>query len=330
MKENSISRRNFLRGASAVAMASVLPGSVMAAEKEAAVADTTASTAARKGPKRGVSFYSYSAEFGFEKTLEDCFEDVHDMGAHGIEILANAHIANYPYPTEEWVNNWWALCKKYEIEPVEYGHWLDCRLYQDRLLDVDEAVDFLSRDLHLAHRLGFKFLRTKMTVKDGQLAPIDNWQDIILKALPLAERLGLVMLPEIHTPSSLTEGFINDYVDFIKKTGTKNFGLNIDFSVFRTTRGRETPGQTAYYSKPEDIIPLLPYIYCCHAKLFHMSDDFHETEIPYEEVLKIMIDHNWDGYLLSEYEGSDKYDQGYEVGQTLRKQHIMMKRILGD
>ena len=73
MKENSISRRNFLRGASAVAMASVLPGSVMAAGKEAAVADTTASTAARKGPKRGVSFYSYSAEFGFEKTLEDCF-----------------------------------------------------------------------------------------------------------------------------------------------------------------------------------------------------------------------------------------------------------------
>ena len=106
--------------------------------------------------------------------------------------------------------------------------------------------------------------------------------------------------------------------------------MNIDFSVFRTTRGRETPGQTAFYSKPEDIIPLLPYIYCCHAKLFHMSDDFHETEIPYEEVLKIMIDHNWNGYLLSEYEGSDKYDQGYEVGQTLRKQHIMMKRILGD
>ena len=46
----------------------------------------------RKGPKRGVSLYSYSAEFGFTKTLEDCFEDVCDMGAHGIEILANTHI----------------------------------------------------------------------------------------------------------------------------------------------------------------------------------------------------------------------------------------------
>ena len=33
----------------------------------------------RKGPKRGVALYSYSAEFGLEKTLEDCFEDVHDI-----------------------------------------------------------------------------------------------------------------------------------------------------------------------------------------------------------------------------------------------------------
>ena len=33
----------------------------------------------KKGPKRGVALYSYSAEFGFEKTLEDCFEDLKDM-----------------------------------------------------------------------------------------------------------------------------------------------------------------------------------------------------------------------------------------------------------
>ncbi len=50
----------------------------------------------RSGSKRGVALYSCSAEFGLAKTLEDCFEDMHDMGAHGIEILANTHIENYP------------------------------------------------------------------------------------------------------------------------------------------------------------------------------------------------------------------------------------------
>ena len=75
-----------------------------------------------KGPKRGVALYSYSAEFGFEKTLEDCFEDLKDMGATGVEILANTHIENYPYPTDAWVDKWFALCDKYQVEPVEYGH----------------------------------------------------------------------------------------------------------------------------------------------------------------------------------------------------------------
>ena len=46
----------------------------------------------RKGPKRGVALYSYSAEFGFSKDLEECFADIQDMGADGIEILANTHL----------------------------------------------------------------------------------------------------------------------------------------------------------------------------------------------------------------------------------------------
>ena len=64
----------------------------------------------KKGPKRGVALYSYSAEFGFEKDLEECFEDVHDMGAHGIEILANIHIENYPWTNGLpcWINTNWS------------------------------------------------------------------------------------------------------------------------------------------------------------------------------------------------------------------------------
>ena len=252
------------------------------------------------------------------------------MDCHGIEILANTHIDNYPYPTDEWVNKWFGLCEKYEVEPVEYGHWIDCRVLQDRVLTTEETVARLEQDLRLAHRLGFRILRTKMSVINNALDPVENWRDIIKGALPLAERLGVTMCPEIHIPTSLTSQMIKDYVDFIDETGTKSFGLNIDFSVFRT---KFNPGEFVdpnfVPSKPEDIIPLLPYIYCCHAKFFDVNDDFEETMVPYKEVLTILKEHNWDGYLLSEYEGNNKYDFGYEVGQTLRKHHIMMKRILG-
>lgn len=157
----------------------------------------------RVGPKRGVSLYSYSGEFGFEKNLEECFEDICDMGAHGIEILANTHIENYPCPTDAWVDRWFGLLEKYKLVPVEYGHWVDSRVLQDRDLTTEEAAEFLARDLRLAHRLGFKILRTKMPVITDTLEPVENWRDIIRAVLPLAERLGLTMCPEIHIPTNL-------------------------------------------------------------------------------------------------------------------------------
>ena len=282
------------------------------------------------GPKRGVALYSYSAEFGFEKTLEDCFEDLKDMGATGVEILANTHIENYPYPTDAWVDYWFSLCDKYQIEPAEYGHWIDLRVSQDRLLSTEEAIARLEIDMRLAHRLGFHVMRTKMSVINDALDPVENWRDIIKGVLPLADKLELTLCPEIHIPSNLKGKMVTDYVDFIKETGTKSFGLNIDFSVFRTKFAEGEHVDPSFVpNEPEDIIPLLPYIYCCHAKFFNVSDDFEETTMPYADIINVLKDNGWNGYLLSEYEGTDKYDQGYEVGQTLRKHHILMKNILG-
>ena len=281
----------------------------------------------RKGPKRGIALYSYSAEYGMTKDLKDCFEDMYDMGAHGLEILANTHIENYPNPTDEWVEEWFRLLDKYEIVPVEYGNWIDSHMLGYRDLTTEESYELLARDMRLAHRLGFTVMRTKMPVISSKLDPVENWREIIKMALPLAEELNIKMCPEIHAPTNLDSEMVRNFVEFIEETGTKNFGLNIDFGVFQNNFDKEPPERRHFMgSKPEEIIPLLPYVYCCHAKFNDMSDDFEETTIPYKEVVDIMKEHGWDGYLLSEYEGRDKYDLGYEVGQTLRKHHIMLKR----
>ena len=86
-------------------------------------------------------------------------------------------------------------------------------------------------------------------------------------------------------------------------------------------------------SYPSDMIPLLPYIYCCHAKFNYMDANFRETTIPYAEIIKVLKDHNWDGYMLSEWEGQryaseDEMVPGF-IPEQLRRQHIMMKRMLG-
>lgn len=281
--------------------------------------------------KRGIAIYSYSGEYGRTMNLEDCFKDMQDMGATGIEILANSHIDSYPRLSEEYVEKWKYLCETYHVEPAEYGHWIDTRLYKTRDMSLEEAREKLINDFQIANRLGFRILRTKMGVINGELAPVENWREIIKSVLPEAEKYDVVMCPEIHLTTVLADQFVQDYVDFIEETGTKNFGLNIDLSVFQNRF--DVPGVVVFnpdckHSQPEEIIPLLPYVKCIHAKFNKMDDDFHELTIPYPEILKILIDNQWEGYLLSEYEGANKDVPGF-VSQELRKQHVMMKRILG-
>ena len=288
----------------------------------------------KNGPKRGVSAFSYTELLFKTMTLEDVFEEMKDLGATGIEILGNGHIPGYPYPTDEWVEHWFALCQKYDVVPAEYGHWVDSRLYRGRILDAKEALDMLVRDIRLAHRLGFKVMRTKLGVTDDTLTPVPNWREFIKMALPYAEQYNVRMCPEIHIPTALRSPMVDNYVEFIEQTGTKYFGLNVDFGTFQNVfdpnsfRMPGLPEDGSPCSYPKDLIPLLPYIYACHAKFNYMDEDFQETTIPYKEIIGILKSHQWNGYMLSEYEGAQMNEPGF-VSEQLRRQHVMMKRILG-
>ena len=284
-----------------------------------------------KGPKRGVSLYSYKNELYTSMTLEDCFADMASMGAFGLEVLANGHITNYPDPTEEWIQNWFALLNKYGIIPVEYGHWIDSRRHEGRELTTQESYDSLVRDIRLANKLGFTVMRTKMGVIDETLNPVKNWKEFIEMALPVAMEHNVVMCPEIHQPTSLKSKMVDNYVEFIEKTGTKNFGLNIDFGVFQSKeKMMQIPGVTLEPSNPDDLIPLLPYIHACHAKFANMTDDLIEDSHPYDKIIAVLVKHKYDGYMLSEYEGPDNDDIPGYVPDQLRRQHLMMKRYLGE
>jgi hypothetical protein len=329
-----LSRKEFIKTAAGAATAAALPGSSALAAggnpaHEPAPAGKIPKTPMFKGkPKRGVSLYSYSGEYGVTMSMEDCFIDMYDMEAEGVEILANGHIPGYPDPTDEWVEWWHATLDKYNLKPGEYGHWVDSRRQPGRTLSSKESFDMIVRDIKLAHRLGFKVGRTKLGVIDEILNPVENWQEFIQMALPVAEEYDFKMCPEIHMPTVLKSKMVDNYINFIEKTGTKHFGINIDFGVFAPST-MNIPGLDLKPSEPEDMIPLLPYTYACHAKFTNMSEELVETTHPYERIIEILLEHHWEGYLLSEYEGPNKEKPGYASDQ-LRKQHVMMKRLLGE
>jgi sugar phosphate isomerase/epimerase len=337
-----MTRKTFLQTAAGAVAASAFSPAAVAAEKP--------------GPKRGVCIYSYSDDIFKTVTLEDCLAaagDLADEGQEiGLDILANSHIEGYPNPTDAWVKKWHDMCAKYHVKPVEYGHWVDSKLYSERQpwLDTKSSYDMLVRDIKLANKLGFTCGRTKLGVMDGQLTPVANWREFIKMALPAAEKYNFRMMPEIHSPTRLKSRMVDDYVEFIEKEKTTPwFGLNIDFGVFRTRQapargGQEGPGgQSAQAgrggrsgmgggamepSTVADMIPLLPYVHCCHAKFMEMNADCQETSIPYPEIVKALVDHNWNGYLVSEYEGADRNRGG--AFSAVRRHHVMLRRLLGE
>jgi sugar phosphate isomerase/epimerase len=326
----TMTRKEFLKATAALAAAATLAAGEAKAANMPWKKGGGPVRSPNGNPGRGVSLYSYSGEWGVTMTLEDCFVDMYDMEAHGLEILANAHIENYPQPGTSWMDNWFALLEKYEIIPVEYGHWVDSRLYPGRDLSTQESLDSLVRDIKLASSLGFTVMRTKLGVSDEFLTPVANWREFIEKALPVAEKYDVRMCPELHQPTALKSRTVDDYVDFIEKTKTKHFGLNIDFGVFQAGEARiKIPGMPNPASAPEDMIPLLPYVYACHAKFTRMTDDLVEATHPYEAILATLREHGWHGYMLSEYEGENKEVIGHSSDQ-LRRQHVMMKRYLGE
>ncbi len=333
-----MTRKEFLQTATGVVAATAVSSTVSAATTE------------KKGPKRGVSVYSYSNEFGVSATLEDCLAEISDLGAPGqlmgVELLANGHVDGYPNPSDAWVEKWRAMCAKYEILPVELGHWVDSKLYvegPEGLLDTKESVAKLVADIKLANRLGFTRGRTKLGMIDNDGMPTRNWREIVKAALPVAEKSNFRMLTEFHFPTPLKGRVMDEYMDFIAKEKCNPwFGINVDFSVFQTKggftggagmgagRGARQWAEAARMpiSQPEDIVPILPYVHCCHAKFNDVNRDCEDQTIPYPQIVKILVDRQWDGYLISDYEGADKPNGG--AWSAVRRQHVLLKRLLGE
>ena len=298
----------------------------------------------KKGhPQRGISVYSYQTLLGKVMTLDDAFLEMYDTGATCFELLTS-YIPGYPNPSPEWVDHYWRLCEKYKLQPAELGHWCEAHLHRGPRMTDDEIVEELKRDFRLAHLLGFKTLRTKITCTNELCDPEPGWQSYIEKALPYAEKYDVRMQNEVHLPTTLHTPHIQEYMDFIKKTGTKYFGFNVDFGTFqnKTAEGMEGTHMDLDWSdvtKPEEIVKFLPYCWSCHTKFTNVNEDFDETTIPYREVIKLMIDNGWSGNLLSEYEGAIRFkavDSAENFAKAtqiipdqVRRHQIMMRNLLG-
>lgn len=290
------------------------------------------------GPfKYGVSLYSFMHDFGTVLDLESALAHVADVGATGVEILGEGHIAGYPEPSTAWVDTWFALLEKYRLEPTNYGSWIDTRLHSSganaRDLTAAEGAAMLQRDLRLARRLGFGFVRPKIGVVSSDLVPHPTWTEAVERSLDLAAELDVIICPEIHSPTPIKHEVVDDYIGLIQRTGTKHFGLLLDTGIFQDRpiplRPGELPGQRPAFLDgigvdPADIADIAEYVVFIQAKFHDIDENQVDQQIPWEPVLRALKVAGYTGYLSSEYEGDRAPWRSIE---QVRRQHSLIRRI---
>jgi sugar phosphate isomerase/epimerase len=287
--------------------------------------------------KYGVSLYSFMGDYGTVLDLETALAGIADIGATGVEILGEGHIPNYPDPSQEWVDDWFRLLDEYGLEPTNYGSWIDTRLHSSgpngRDMTVEEGAAALQRDLRLAKRLGFRFVRPKIGVVSSDLVPHPIWTEVVERSLPLAEELDVIICPEIHSPTPIKHEVVDEYIEFIERTGTKHFGILIDTGIFQdrpiALKPGELPGQRPAFMDgiavdPADFADVAEHVVFIQAKFHDIDESLEDQQIPWEPVLRAIRDAGYAGYLSSEYEGEREPWRSIE---QVRRHHSLMRQV---
>lgn len=283
--------------------------------------------------KYGVSLYSFMGDYGTDMDLETTLAAISDIGATGVEILGEGHIPGYPNPSTAFVDRWFALLERYSLEPTNYGSWIDTRLHPGRGMTEQEGALALHRDLKLAHQLGFKFLRPKIGVVSDDLIPDPIWQGAVERSLDLAHELGIIICPEIHSPTPIKHPVVQDYVNLIERTGSENFGLLIDTGIFQDRpiplrKGESRETRPAFLDgicvDPDDFAGIADYVVFIQAKFHDINNELEDQQIPWVPVINALQNAGYRGYLSSEYEGERTAGRAIE---QIRRQHTLLRGI---
>ena len=109
----------------------------------------------------------------------------------------------------------------------------------------------------------------------------------------------------------------------LKEAGKRLLDMGANSAVMEAFSGMY--GFVTFRSEPdlEGLKSILPYCVHFHGKFHHIFDDLTEASIPYPEILKVIMDSDFNGYIMSEYED---HTSGNALLMTRR--HLEMEKKL--
>ena len=84
--------------------------------------------------------------------------------------------------------------------------------------------------------------------------------------------------------------------------------------------------------EPKRMLDYMPMIHNVHGKFYEMTADYVEPSIPYDEIVSVLQQGGYDGYICSEYEGNRWIEDAEEPDsvEQVRRQQVMLARLIGE
>lgn len=173
--------------------------------------------------RRGVSHYSFQqARFFGDMTLDDELAAVASFGATGVEIVDEMTL-RYPDPGVAFVDHWHRRLADLGLTPVAMDVGMDVLQFRDHVMSHEECAERLRHDIRLARRLGFGIVRVL------SVTPLE----VMLRALPEAERQDIRLGREIHQPMTLEGPQAAEIIDWAEAQASDRLGIVPDLGIFQ-------------------------------------------------------------------------------------------------
>ncbi|HWI32403.1 MAG TPA: hypothetical protein VNT50_13040, partial [Microbacterium sp.] len=292
------------------------------------------------------------------------------IGALGIETIAEQMMPGFPDLSDEFYATWHAWVEQYGFVPTAHDMFAETKLYRDRDRPTDELVDDLTRDIDHTRKLGAGIIRILATTPpevvdlaagyagengvrllteihsplrlespwfDSHMANAEKWGPGVVGFMP---DLGIFVrrFPRIIAERALRDGADPGIVQ--RAVATYDDGGDVAALLEQVASGTPSPAElriamaAGQYTNedPRALLAFMPYIGHIQAKFYEMVDDRHEFSIPYDEIIAVLKEGGYAGYLSSEYEGNRHIQDAFPVDsrEQLRRHHAMMSGLLGE
>lgn len=309
----------------------------------------------------GSTTYSFNKEYYYyEKSFDDMLADLGSLGkGTGVELVLPQVDRHYPDLSPEIEKKFRNAMEKYELVPSILGGYDDPFYWND-----DEAVEFLVRQIKVAHQLGYKKAR---------ILPWSNMK-LTERLIPYAEKYDVVMLAEIHCPFSANHPYVQanirefekwdtPYVGIFPDTGTmckdvsvvymnrfreqgvKEETLQLIRDMWLDHKNEKEIGEAvakidksqlaslaviesqAYFQHgdPEELKSIAKWLKHVHLKFFYVDDNLNENAVRIPEVVKVLKEIGYNDTISAEYEGHHWSAPASGIEQVKRCHELLRK-----